>query len=299
MKKWWNLFLYEVKNALVSMGRHWALCLSAVTTITLTLFLVAVFALTGTHVESFSRGIGQELAIHAVMTEGSDEAQALQLQQVMESMDNVRAVQYRSKEEELETMIAEKGDAFSIYRGDNNPLSPAFFIYLEDESLIEQTSAAIQALPEIESAVYGGTSVSSLVAMLQKIRLGAAILAGLLIVLSVYLIYNTIRSTIYSRQTEIAIMKTVGATSAFIRIPFILEGMILGALGALIPWLCIYFAYPPLYDYLGGRLFISEFALQPPGVILPGFALLLFGLGAGTGLLASALAAGKYLRKIR
>lgn len=299
MREKWNLFCYEVKNALIGMLRHPALCISAVTSIALTLILISIFLIVSFHVERFAGGIGRELTIHAVLRDDIQADQEQMVQEQIENVDNVRQAVFSSKDDELEMMITEKGDAFAVYRGENNPLANAFYVYVEDEQKIEQTAADLQALDTVESVVYGGTSVNKLVRILSIVRQGCILLAALMLVLSLYLIYNTIRNTIYSRQTEISVMKTVGASSAFVRIPFQIEGVLLGLLGALIPYLLIRWGYPALYEIFGGRLFISEFSLMPVDTVSWLFALVLFGIGALSGLAAATLAAGRTLSRIR
>jgi cell division transport system permease protein len=299
MKEKANLLFYAFKYTFLGMIRHWVLCLSAITTTTITLILVAVFVLTGIHGSLFASGMASELSIHAVATaDVQSEEDIASLQQILEGMTNVSRVEFSSKEQELENMIAEKGEAFAIYREDN-PLSNAFFVYVDDEEELERTANIIEMLPQIESTAYGGSSVQSLVQILDMVRKVCFALAVFMMVLSLYLIYNTIRTTIYSRREEISVMKTVGATAAFIRIPFEMEGVLIGLLGAVIPFAAIAAGYPLLYTSLSGRLFISEFTLLAPDQLIPFCALLLFGLGALSGLFASALAAGLSLRKVR
>lgn len=296
----WNLFRYELKNTWRGISRHFVLCLSSVTSITITLLLVGLMLLVGVHVSRFSSGIAGELAIHAVLQdEISDPAQIEQLTRRIENMENVDHVIFSSKEEELENMIASKGEAFAVYRGEQNPLANAYFIFVKDASQIEQTTQNLRSMNEVADAVYGGTSVDELVRILVMVRRFAFAGAAAMLLLSVYLIYNTIKTTIASRSKEIGIMKTVGAKPSFIRVPFELEGVLIGFAGALIPFGLIAWLYPELYARFSGRLFISEFTLLPVRECLWLSGILLFSLGILTGLAASTLAVRKSLRKIR
>lgn len=300
MHRAFNLARYELKNTWRGMIRHWVLCLSSITTITITLLLVALLMMVGLHVNRFSQGIARELAIHAVAApEILEQSQIDELAGQIEAIENVDHIVFSSRDDELENMINEKGEAFAAYRGENNPLSNAWFVYVKDETQIADTAAQIQNLPGMQAAVYGGTSVSRLVDVLVMIRRFALIGALGMLLLSMFLIYNTIKTTIASRQREISVMRTVGATSRFIRVPFELEGCIIGFFGALIPFLLIVWLYPMLYERLHGRLFISEFTLMPVGEANWAAGIVLFVTGILTGWLASTLAARKYLRKTR
>ena len=145
----------------------------------------------------------------------------------------------------------------------------------------------------------GGDSVTSLVEMLnmiQKIGLG---IVALLILLSLYLIYNTIKTTIDSRSDEIMIMRTVGATNGFISNPFIVEGIFIGLLGSVVPYLLVHFGYEKLYESLNGKLFTPMFSLFKPSVIRFEVGLSIIFAGILIGGFASLFAARKYLKMKR
>lgn len=293
-------FGYEIKHALLGMKSHWVLCLSSIITVMLSLTLIAVFVLLGLHVNTFSKGIASDLTIHVVLSPDITDQSALdQIQLELQDLDNVRLVRFSDKDQELEAMIAEKGDVFGQYRGEENPLANAFYVSVEDESRIAETARDIYSIEGVETAAYGGSSVVQLVELLKTARRITFFLVLLLVLLALYLIYNTIRATIYSRKDQIGIMRTVGATSSFIRVPFELEGILIGLLGSLLPLLLLLQGYPALYAAINGRLLIREFALIAPDTVrLWGSILLPVG-GMLIGWLASSAAALRYCRKVR
>ena len=293
-------FGYEIKHALLGMKSHWVLCLSSIITVMLSLTLIAVFVLLGLHVNTFSKGIASDLTIHVVLSPDITDQSALdQIQLELQDLDNVRLVRFSDKDQELAAMIAEKGDVFGQYRGEENPLANAFYVSVEDESRIAETARDIYSIEGVETAAYGGSSVVQLVELLKTARRITFFLVLLLVLLALYLIYNTIRATIYSRKDEIGIMRTVGATSSFIRVPFELEGILIGLLGSLLPLLLLLQGYPALYAAINGRLLIREFALIAPDTVrLWGSILLPVG-GMLIGWLASSAAALRYCRKVR
>lgn len=293
-------FGYEIKHALLGMKSHWVLCLSSIITVMLSLTLIAVFVLLGLHVNTFSKGIASDLTIHVVLSPDITDQSALdQIQLELQDLDNVRLVRFSDKDQELEAMIAEKGDVFGQYRGEENPLANAFYVSVEDESRIAETARDIYSIEGVETAAYGGSSVVQLVELLKTARRITFFLVLLLVLLALYLIYNTIRATIYSRKDEIGIMRTVGATSSFIRVPFELEGILIGLLGSLLPLLLLLQGYPALFAAINGRLLIREFALIAPDTVrLWGSILLPVG-GMLIGWLASSAAALRYCRKVR
>ena len=211
-------------------------------------------------------------------------------------MDNVAAAALSTKDEELELMIKEKGEAFAMYRGEENPLNNAFFITVVDADQIAQTCEAISQLDFVNDAVYGGASVSQLIHILDLVRQGGLVFVILLFLLTAYLISSTIRTTIYARSKEIAIMRNVGASNHFIKVPFMIEGVLIGLIGAVLPCILTYFGYSWLYDEIGGRLFTNLFALQPIIPFMLYVAAVLAACGVIVGLVGSFASTTRYLR---
>lgn len=299
MKRLFFQFLYELKSAWRGITRNWALSLSALGAVTVSLFLIACFSLIGYHTEQFVSRAESGLRLHAVLNQGLDEAAVQQTGEQIRSLSFVDHADYSDKDAELELMIQEKGDAFSVYRGEQNPLSDAWFVYLENGTDIEEAAREVGRIEGVETVTYGGQSTLELAQLLSRVRIAGYIGSGLLLLLSMYLIYNTIRTTIYSRQDEIITMRQVGASNAFIKIPFEIQGMVLGLLGALFPFLLIAWGYPRLYSGLGGILFANVFQLMQPSQAVFWSGALLFGGGLLVGWLASFMAATKYIKAKR
>ena len=285
---------YHLKQAGRSFFRHLAMSLSAAT---VTLTLLALFLALAGNVSLFAGNIESGLQIHVVLkpeVESEDELRAAG--ETLSEMDNVAAAVLSDKDAELELMIKEKGEAFAMYRGEDNPLSNAFFVTVEDPDQIAQTTDAISQLEIVSDAVYGGTSVSSLIHLLNMIRQGGMVFVILLFLLTGYLISNTIKTTIYARSEEIAIMRNVGASNHFIKVPFMMEGVLIGLVGAVIPCILTYFGYAWFYDLIGGRLFTELFALQPVWPFTLWICLGLIASGVVIGMLGSFLSTTRYLR---
>lgn len=299
MKRLFWQFLYELKFAWKGITRNIALSLTALGAITVSLFLIACFALLGYHTEQFASGAESGLRLHVVLNQETDRTKAAEIGTQIRALDFVDHADFSDKDAELELMIQEKGDAFSIYRGDENPLSDAWFVYLDNGTDIQQAARTVEAIDGVETVTYGGESTLELAQILNRVRIAGYIGSALLLLLSLYLIYNTIRTTIYSRQEEIITMRQVGASNAFIKIPFELQGMVLGGLGAVIPFVLIAWGYPRLYNGLGGILFANVFELMRPDQAILWSALFLFGGGLFIGWLASFMAATKYIKSKR
>ena len=300
MKRLLNLFWYELKYAFRGIRKHLLLTLSAISAMAVSTLLIGCFLLIGLHVDHFATNVEQDMSVHVVLdSEVSDDDQIDAVEKEIQKLSNVASVRFSSKDEELELMIQEKGEAFSLYIGEENPLSHAFFVEVKDSSVIEKTAASIEKIDGVSSVAYGGSSVTRWVDLLDMVRKIGYGVAVLLLILSLYLIYNTIRTTIYSRQDEIKIMRTVGATNTFIRIPFEVQGILIGLIGALIPFLLIFFGYPVVYEQMDGVLFASVFSLVSVTQVRWLLGLAMLGCGLVIGILASLLAVGKSLKAKR
>lgn len=287
---------FHIKSTAKSLVRHFVMTLSASSAVMVTLVLLAAFLLIVGNVSRFTDNIENDIRIHVVLKENIEsDTQVEQAKSQIMSVNGVKDAEYSNKENELRLWILEKGEIFSAYSGDNNPLHNAFFVSVQDANQIETITEHIRALDITDNAIYGGNSISQLVELLNTIRSGIIIFVGLLGVLALFLISNTIKMAIYARTGEIAIMRNVGATNGFIKTPFMMEGMVIGLIGSIIPCILTYFGYEYLYNTMGGQLFSNVFALQP---IIP-FAFEIMGIlvlsGAFVGILGSLLSTTRYL----
>lgn len=297
--RWLYLFLYELKHAFIKIKRHFVLCLSSSMAVFVSIFLVACCLIVGFHVDSFSRNVESDVRIHVVLQTTVSDDQLPIIEEEIKNISNVNTVTFSSKDDELELMIEEKGKAFEMYRGEENPLANAYFVTVKDGSKIEKTVSQIEQIENVASCAYGGSSVTQLMKLMEKVRTVGYGVALLLVFLSLYLIHNTIKTTIYSQQSEIAIMKTVGATSTFIRLPFEIQGMFIGFVGSIATYFLVKIGYAKIYEIVGGKLFVNVLKLIEPSQMMHQMAWIILVLGIGIGWLASKLAVSKYVRKNR
>ena len=292
--------LYELKHAFLQIKHHFMLCVSSISAIFVSMLLVSLFLIIGLHVNTFSHSIESDVRIHVVLTTDLvDDSQIQGIQEQIENIKNVDSVVFSSKDEELELMIEEKGDAFSVYRGEENPLANAFFVFVKDGTLIDDTANRIKKIEGVSDCAYGGGSVLSLMNLLNKVRYVGYGVVALLLALSLYLIYNTIRTTIYSQQDEIAIMTTVGATRRFVRIPYEIQGIVIGFVGSLLTYLLIQFIYAKVYTMVNGVLLVNVLKLIEPDVLSQFMCMVILLTGTVLGWIASFLAVSKYIRMNR
>lgn len=278
--------------------RHISLTVSSVIAVTVTLLIVGVLMAVAGNISDFTDNIESDFQIQATISPGfSDDTQIEELQHQIEELDHVRSCTFSSKEEELQELIDENGEMFRYYEGeDRNPLYDVFRIELDDNRQISAVSDELNQMDGIVEATYGGDEITMMVSLFEALRSGGLVFVVFLALLALLLIQNTIRMTIQARNTEIAIMRSVGASNWYIRGPFILEGMYIGILGSIIPVAVIAIGYYALYESFHGVLLSSMFVMKPLWPFIAGVcAALLIG-GIIVGMAGSFLAVGKYLR---
>lgn len=221
--------------------------------------------------------------------------QIRQLQDKIKGITNVESVQFISKQETLlkyKDTIPEA--TYQDMQGDNNPFLDSYVITFKDLSLFNQTVQQIQQIPGIDSMSYN-QSIADMLTKVRHIILGVGgSLIGLLFLVSIFIIIYTIKLTVYNRRLEISIMKSVGATNAFVRTPFVIEGMVLGLAAALLAYGLIYVIYlfvSPMFHFGMFQGLIDFSTVWQP--VLLGF----LAIGILTGVIGSAISIGKYLKE--
>ncbi len=292
-----RLLPFHVRSAVQGLRRHSTTAFSAVSAVSMTLILMSLFMLLTGNISSFTRNIESDFRIHVSIDALQDEAGIDSLQKQIQDVPGVKTVTFSSKDEELYKLKEENEEIFGMYEeGDANPLRDVFIIETQTPDDIESVTTAVNEMDGINKAEYGGDGVAVMISFFKALRNGGFIFVGALSLLAVFLISNTIKMTIYARSTEIGIMRNVGATNWFIRVPFIIEGLIIGLIGSLIPVTLTYFGYSYLYHVLGGHFLTSMFVMQKVNPFASIICLTLVGCGMLVGMVGSFLAVSKYLR---
>lgn len=298
MKKRMQNLLAHLADAWRNLIRHISLTVSSVIAVTVTLLIVGVLVVIAGNISDFTDNIESDFQIQATISPGfSEDKEIAELQAQIEQLDHVESCTFSSKEDELQELIAENGEMFRYYEGeDRNPLYDVFRIELDDNRQIDAVSEALNQMDGIVEATYGGDEITVMVSVFEALRSGGAVFVVFLAILALLFIQNTIRMTIQARNTEIAIMRSVGASNWYIRGPFILEGMYIGVLGSIIPIVLISCGYYALYQAFDGVLLSSMFVMKPIWPFIFGVCLILLLGGILVGMAGSFLAVGKYLR---
>lgn len=214
-------------------------------------------------------------------------------------LDNVASVTYVSPDEALESvkksMLEGQESYFSFLDEKNgNPMSGAAKIQMKDMSRFDETLEQVKKIDGI-SAVQSQSDLAEKITAIKKgIGIAGFWIIAILMVIALVIVSNTIRVTMYNRKLEISIMKAVGATDSFVRIPFVVEGMLIGVVSALIAEGLLYFCYRVATETIIGTLGTSDIVHYSD---VAGWLLLVFiGIGIFAGVLGSVIMISKYLR---
>jgi cell division transport system permease protein len=297
-----NRIIRPIKEGFIGLIRHLAMSVSSIMAVIVTLLFVSLFLILTVNLQQITDSVQAKVQIHVQIKNEVDLTGIAELKRTILELPGVVAVDYSNKDEELNHFIesyGEEGKIFEMYRGDKNPLRNAFIIEVSEGNLIDQVSTKIEGMVGIESVNYGGLNALKLIEILNSVRDSGLILVLVLGILAIFLITNTIKMSIHSRMYEIQIMRTIGATNGFIRAPFMVEGVLIGFIGSLIPIGISAFGYNYLYQSLNGVLLTNIFVLRPVFPFVLQLSYLLALLGISVGLVGSFISVSRYLRTVR
>jgi cell division transport system permease protein len=240
--------LRHLREGFKNIIRNGWMTFASISSITISLFILGVFLLLSMNVNYFAEQVESDVKIEVFLEVNLPKERVDAIGKQIEAIPGVWKNTYVSKEEGLEYLKEQLGDVLEGTEEDN-PLMDAFTVEVEDPRNIEAVANSILALdqgkaePELFKVNYGKGVVEQLFKVTDTIRNVGFVLVALLAVTAIFLIANTIKLTIMARDTEISIMKLVGATNWFIRWPFFIEGALLGFIGSIIPTAVILFTY--------------------------------------------------------
>ncbi len=288
------------RDAGKSVIRNFSLSLASISCITITLIVVAISIVLSYNVENMTKHVSSNISIVVFINGSTTEEQVEQVKENIKRLDNIADISFKSKKEYAEE-TKELDERFSLivdtWTDETIPLLDSYEVKVKDIDRIKETADKIRKIDNVSSVNFGEEYIESLITIfgvIEKVCIGGVIA---LVLVTAFLIANTIKLAIFSRKTEIEIMRLVGASNMSIKIPFIIEGSFIGFLGAVIPIVIMAYGYNSLYNYLGGQLFSASLGnlVAPYPFILWSSGLLLL-IGLIVGMFGSYQAVKKHLK---
>ena len=265
------------------------------------MIIFGIFLILGENINHFVKEIESAQGIQVFIKNEATQEQIEELGEKIRKIDGVSTIEYVSKEKALDQMkekFGDKKDLLEGYEGENNIFTASYVVTLTDLNQSKTVQDQILTFDQVKKITSKDETVTTLINLANGIKIVTGVILMLLIVISIFIIANTIKLTVHARRKEISIMKYVGATNGFIRWPFIVEGMIIGIFASIISIVIVGVAY----SFLAEQLVNSQF-MQVINMSLISFAdmfnsiiFVYMLLGIGIGALGSVISMRKYLK---
>ena len=294
---------YSFKQGLINIWRNKMFSLASVATMSACIFLFGLIFIIVINVQEIVHDAEQSVTITVFFDEGTSDERIDEIGEEILAMDGVIGLKYASAEEALEEYIDEYmagNEEAAEGLGDDNPLinSANYEVYMDDISMQEEMADAIEEMDDIRQVNQSVIAANILTDFNRLLAYASIAIMAILLCVAIFLISNTIRVGIAVRSEEIGIMKMIGASNLFVRAPYMIEGIIIGLVGSILPLILLYFMYQKIVSYIMTNFsFLADimsfltvkqvyFYLVPVSLLL----------GAGIGFIGSALTVRKHLR---
>lgn len=291
----------SIKVALNSMRRNPVMNIASCILVFLTLLILGIGGLIAVNTANASRSAVDNLAIYVWPKSDASAEDVERIVNEINTQADVAEIVVESKQEVLEEFadnFSDRQSFLDLFGGDANPLSDQIKVRLVDGTQLLEVSEQLRQIEGVDDVKSGDdASTQSFITMMHSATIFSLSIAVVLLVISTIIITNTIKLAITSRSLEIEIMRLVGATKQYVRMPFIWEGVIIGLIGALFSFVVLYFGYSKIMGFVAQQTggIQSMFIPLNEAVVLMFLSVTLIGIGVGA--LGSILSTEKYLRK--
>ncbi len=289
----------SIRDAFKSVIRNFSLSLASISCITITLVIVAIAIIASFNVNNFTSEIEKDLTIVVFLDNDVTEAQIKDVKSDLEDISNIEKIEFQSKTD-VKKQMQDESEVFSkileTWPEDESPLKDTYQIKVKDVNKIGATAEKIKKIKNVSVVRYGEGMVEKLISAFDSVKKVTYGVVIALVIVTIFLIVNTIKLTISARKREIGIMRLVGASNFTIKTPFIVEGMILGLLGSIVPVIFTTYGYLTFYKHFNGYLFSELIKLILPEPFIYTVSGIVIVIGILVGMIGSASAVRKYLK---
>ena len=286
-----------LKEGFLGFFRHFSVSLSSIAVVTFTMLFLGIILILTNNINDTTKNIEGNIDIW-VSVKADYESEKPQIEEEIKQLTGVSRIQEITKEDALDQYIATYGDAYERFKEDN-PLLDGYLIYVSDGRYLEDVSSKVESAQWAHEVMDGGDATNNLLDSLNTLRTGGTSFVVALTLLAIFLISNTIKLSIYSRQDEIEIMRIVGATNNFIRSPFLVEGILIGIFGSIIPIAIIFFGYDYLVVKLADSTIFGLFQITPAVPMIYEISTIILVTSVSVGLIGSFISVTRNLRWVR
>ena len=289
-------FFYIIAETFKGLYRNRWMCITSTGVVMVTLLMLGLFMLVNLNISHITETVKEQVEIVLYIDDNADQETLDELGQKLSMHSGIAEVRYVSSDEHMGRLHRQLGEILEGYdSGLDNPLLASYEIRTNRPEAVVAMAEEFESYPGVSNVFYGQGYVENLFAVTGVIQMvGLALMAGLSVT-AVFLISHTIKLTVMMRKREISIMKYVGATNWFIRWPYVLEGLLMGFVGAVLPLVGLYYIYEFSAEWVevNNLVFLT---LLPVQQIISELAKYLVPLGTGLGILGSIFSMGRFLR---
>ena len=287
---------YFIRETYKSIRRNGFMSFASISTVAVALMVLGIFLLIFLNTNNLAKHLESQVQVSVYMQDDANQDELADMKTKLEKMEGVLKVTAVNKAEALKRFKERLGDQQKILDslGGDNPFPNSFDVQVKSPDAIKGITDKISALPKVETARFGQEVVEHLFYLTKVMRLGGVALVIFLAAGTLFIISNTIRLTVFARRKEVVIMKYVGATDWFIRWPFLLEGMTLGFLGAVIANFFLNISYSALLSTVHKTL--AFLPLVPAKPLMTYVTIFMLIIGTAIGALGSYISLRKFLR---
>lgn len=293
-------FFYTLKQAFIQVFRNRTMTLASIFAITAMLLILGLFFVILININTVATVVSQDYdTIEVYLKDNTTKKQADVLMEDMKTQQGVEDVTYRTKDDAMKELKSRWGDSgYLLDSLTENPLPNSLIITIDNLEDADAIAQKAETLKGIEDVKYYKETVDKLMSATKFVQIAAIVIMAFLIIVSVVVVANTIKLTVFNRAREISIMKYVGATNWFIRGPFLAEGIIIGLLSAVISLVITGFVYNEVVELIGKDvLAILSTSMVPVDFLLENLIWIFGALGVSIGACGSIISMRKFLDK--
>ena len=289
---------YNLKQAFSQMGRNKGMYFTSILAITAMMLILGLFFVAFVNVNMFARSIGKDYnVIQVYMKDGNDKEVTEDAGAALDGIDGVEKVEYVTKAQALDILKDRWGDnSYLLENLPENPLPDSYNVYVSDKDAANSVAASAPGIAGVDDVVYYRDTIEKLSQVSHFIEVGSIAAMVFLVIVSIVIVANTIKLTVFNREKEIGIMKYLGATNWFVKAPFIWGGIIVGVLSSVIATGLTYLIYTRLTSIIGSDILRILSVSVVPAEQLTNILLIMFlSLGIGIGVIGSAISIRRFL----
>ncbi|HWQ30825.1 MAG TPA: permease-like cell division protein FtsX [Negativicutes bacterium] len=290
---------FFVRESFRSLKRNKTMSAAAITSVIASLLVIGIFFVIVLNIDFAATKLESQIEMMVYLNDGLSENIVSAMETEIKSINGVKSVEFISKDVALKNLEKNWGENAYLLEGldGDNPLPDSFLITLTDPSLASGVAMSVSSISNIEKVVYGKEELEKLLNTTYVVRMSSFVIILILLFISVFIIANTIKLTLYARRREIGIMKFVGATDWFVRMPFIIEGIIVGIIGALVSSIILGTGYYYCADLIKNQMIgFMSISLMPFNQVITSMVALLILVGVMIGAAGSLISVRKFIR---